>query len=79
MEDGGAGSDGQAARTATGPRESASPEPTTNAAPPATSARGRKGRRLVAQSGCFACHTIGFASLPREDRAAIVAYLSSLR
>ena len=109
------GGDEQPAATATEPGASAAPAPTTNAAPPARSAQGRRGRGLVARSGCFACHTIGgsgndgpgpeltdvgyrmpasaiarvlvdptppmpsFASLPREDRAAIVAYLSSLR
>ena len=35
--------------------------PTTNAAPPAESARGERGRQLVTQSGCFACHRIGRA------------------
>ena len=35
------------------------PRPTRNAAPPATTARGKRGRRLVAESGCFACHQLG--------------------
>lgn len=102
-------------RDAEPPRTTAAPRPTTNAAPPARGERARRGRQLVAQAGCLACHQIGragndgpgpelssigyrlpasaiartlvaptapmpsFADLPRADRAAIVAYLVTLR
>lgn len=40
---------------------SGGPEPTPNAAPPASGAQAQRGRRLVTETGCLACHRIGEA------------------
>ena len=97
------------------PAPKTSEAPTANRTPPARDERTRRGRHLVAQAGCLACHQLGragndgpgpelssigarlpasaiarslvaptapmpsFADLPRADRAAIVAYLVTLR